>query len=148
MRFGAIGVLVMALLIGAVGLVAYNAGVSTGAAEAAVADGAAVVYKGAGWSPFGAIFGFFFLFLIFGFIVKAFAFRRWSHGHGGWGGRHGYGSSRWDDDGRDAAAGSSDDDLPTGRASATTATAAATDAAVTAPVPSKKTGRERSLREF
>lgn len=97
MRFGLIGFLLVALFMGVVGVVAFNAGVSSGAAEAAIAEGATVVYQPRGFSPFGAIFGFFFLLLIFGFVMKAFMWRRMPVGPGGWGGRHGNHGS-WDHD--------------------------------------------------
>jgi hypothetical protein len=87
-RFGFFGFLVFALLVGAVGVVAYDMGISTGAADAAIAEGATVVYQPAAWSPFGLLFGLFFLFLLIGFLGKVF-FRPWSPtGHRGWGGRH------------------------------------------------------------
>ena len=83
MRFGFIGFLAFALLLGAVGVVVFNVGISMSVTEAAAADGASVVYGGAGWSPFGAIIGLFFLFLFFGCTFNAFAWRRWSYGPGG-----------------------------------------------------------------
>ena len=87
-RFGFIGFLVLALLVGAVGVVAYNAGISTGAADAAIAEGATVVYQPSGWPPLGLFFGFFFLLLMVGFVSKAIFRPRMPHGPGGWGGRH------------------------------------------------------------
>ena len=96
-RFGLPGFLFLALLVGAVGVVAYNAGISTGAAEAALADGATVVYQPAGWSPFGIIIGFFFLMLIFSFIGKALFWGRMPYGPGGWGGRRFGGHRDWDE---------------------------------------------------
>jgi hypothetical protein len=95
-RFGFIGFLVLALLVGAVGLVAYNAGISTGAADAALAEGATVVYQPSNWSPFGLLFGLFFLLLIVGFVSKAIFRPRMPYGLGGWGGRHRAGHRDWD----------------------------------------------------
>ena len=87
-RFGLFGFVVLLLLVGAVGLVAYNLGVSAGATDAAIAEGAAVIYApGAGISPFGLIVGFFFVVLILGFIAKAFAGPRMIGGPGPWGHR-------------------------------------------------------------
>ena len=94
-RFGFIGFLVLALLVGAVGVVAYNAGISTGAAEAAIAEGATVVYQPSSWSPFGLLFGFFFLVLMVGFVSKAIFRPRMPYGPGAWGGRHRAGHSDW-----------------------------------------------------
>lgn len=94
-RFGLFGFLVLLLLVGAVGAVSYNLGISTGAAEAALADGAAVIYApAAGLSPFGLILGFFFVVLIIGFIGKAFAGPRMAMGPGHWGHR---GRGAWAD---------------------------------------------------
>ena len=97
MRFGFIGFLVLALLVGGLGVVAFNAGVSSGAAEAAIAEGATVVYQPSGYSPFGAIVGFFFFLLLIGFVMKAFMWRRMSGGPGGWGGHYGR-RGGWDHD--------------------------------------------------
>jgi hypothetical protein len=97
MRFGFIGFLLFALFTGVVGVVAFNAGVSSGAAEAAIAEGATVVYQPSGFSPFGAIFGFFFLLLVFGFVMKTFMWRRMPSGSGGWGSNHGN-HGKWDPD--------------------------------------------------
>lgn len=97
-RFGLFGFLVLLLLVGAVGAVSYNLGVSTGAAEAAIAEGAAVVYApAAGLSPFGLVVGFLFLVLIIGFIAKAFAGPRIAMGHGPWG----HAGHRWRGDWHD-----------------------------------------------
>jgi hypothetical protein len=94
-RFGFIGFLVLALLVGAVGVVAYNAGISTGAADAAIAEGATVVYQPSGWSPLGLVFGLGFLLLIVGFVSKAIFRPRMPYGPGGMGGRHWAGQSDW-----------------------------------------------------
>jgi len=95
-RFGLFGFLVLLFLVGAVGVVAYNLGVSAGATEAAIAEGAAVIYApAAGFSPFGLILGLFFVILLIGFVAKAFAGPRMAMGPG-WGhGRHG-GPRDWD----------------------------------------------------
>ncbi len=95
-RFGFIGFLVLALLVGAVGVVAYNTGISTGAAEAAIAEGATVVYQPSSWSPFSLLFGLFFLLLIVGFISRAIFRPRMPYGPGGWGARHWAGHRDWD----------------------------------------------------
>ena len=95
MKKGLRGFLVL-LLVGAVGVVAYNAGISTGAAEAAIAEGATVVYQTSSWSPFGLLFGFFFLVLIVGFVSKAIFRPRMPYGPGAWGGRHRAGHRDWD----------------------------------------------------
>lgn len=76
---------------------AFHAGVSSGAAEAAIAEGATVVYQPSGYSPFGAIFGLFFVLLLIGFVMKAFFWRRMSYAAGGWGGHNGKHGS-WDRD--------------------------------------------------
>ena len=94
-RFGFIGFLVLALLVGAVGVVAYNAGISTGAADAAIAEGATVVYQPSGWSPLGLVFGLGFLLLVVGFVSKAIFRPRMPYGPGGWGGRHWAGQRDW-----------------------------------------------------
>jgi hypothetical protein len=96
-RFGLLGFLVLLLLVGAVGAVSYNLGVSAGAADAAIAEGASVIYApGAGTSPFALILGFFFVVMIIGFVAKAFAGPRMPMGPGPWGrGRHG-GRGHWD----------------------------------------------------
>lgn len=72
-RFGLAAFLALALLVGAVGAVAYNLGVSAGAADAAIAAGASVIYAPATFSPFGLILGGFFLILLIGFIARAIA---------------------------------------------------------------------------
>ena len=96
-RFGLIGFLALLLLVGAVGAVSYNLGVSAGAADAAIAEGASVIYApGAGISPFALIVGGFFVIMLIGFIAKGFAGPRRGMGPGPWGrGRYGHGS--WDD---------------------------------------------------
>ena len=87
-RFGLLGALVLALLIGAVGIVAYNIGLTNGAAEAAMAEGAAVIYAPAsGPSTFGLILGLGLAILLIGFVARAFAGPRIPMGHGPWGPR-------------------------------------------------------------
>lgn len=97
--FGLLGFLVGVLFLGVVAAVAYNVGLSTGAASTgAVATGAAtpVVYGpwfgwgfGFGFFPF---FGFIFFILILALVFRAI-FRPWGWGHHGW--RSGYGPGGW-----------------------------------------------------
>ena len=97
-RFGLLAFLVVALLVGAVGVMAYNLGFSAGATDAAIEAGASVIYApAAGISPFGAIIGLFFVILIIGFVIKAIAGPRVRMGPGPWG-RHGRGYPGWDHD--------------------------------------------------
>jgi hypothetical protein len=87
-RFGLLGALVLALLIGTVGIVAYNIGLTNGAAEAAMAEGAAVIYAPAsGPSTFGLILGLGLAILLIGFVARAFAGPRFPMGHRPWGPR-------------------------------------------------------------
>lgn len=97
-RFGLAAFLALILLVGVTGLVAYNLGVSAGAADAAIEAGAAVIYAPAAISPFGLIIGAFFLVLLIGFIARAFAGPRRHMGPGGWGRHMGYGrhGGDWD----------------------------------------------------
>ncbi len=93
-RFGLLGFMALLLLVGAAAAVTYNLGVSAGAAEAALAEGAAVIYApAAGFSPFGLILGLFFVVLLIGFVAKAFAGPRMAMGHGR--GPWGYGPGPW-----------------------------------------------------
>lgn len=84
--FGLLGILVGLVLLGIVAAVAYNVGLSAGAAGSAGA--APVVYP---WFGFGGfpIFGFLFLLLIIGlFLALIFRPRGWGGGywgHGPWG---------------------------------------------------------------
>lgn len=80
MRVAAV-VLVIALA-GAIGYGVWNAGYEQGLVEATDATTEIVVTQSrGGFFPFGAIFGFFFLFFLFGLIFKfAFGWRRWG-GH-------------------------------------------------------------------
>ena len=84
-RIGIVAFAALLLLVGAVGFVAYNLGVSAGAADAAIAAGASVIYAPAAVSPFGIILGAFFLILALGFIVKVIAGPRRHRGSGSWG---------------------------------------------------------------
>jgi hypothetical protein len=106
------GFLLALLLVGgaaAIGITAYNAGVTQGLVESGqvvVAPGQAVgPYVGgyAGWGPGFGFFGFLgvllFIFLVFGLIRAAFGGGRgrggWGPGWGGPNGRHGRGA--WDE---------------------------------------------------
>jgi hypothetical protein len=85
-RFGFLGFLVLLLLVGVVGAVGYNLGVSAGAADAALAEGATVVYTaGGGFSPFALIAGFLLVVLAIGFIGRTLAGPRMGMGPGYWG---------------------------------------------------------------
>ena len=86
--FGLLGFLVGLLFLGVVAAVAYNVGLSTGAAS----DGttAPVVYGH--WFGFGGFFGFLFFILILALLFRAI-FRPWGWGHHGW--RGGYGPGWW-----------------------------------------------------
>ena len=90
-RIGIAGVLLGALLLGGVGVIAYQAGVTAGTTSAAVAGGATVVYAapwgfGFGFPLLGLLFGLLFLGLVVG-MVKRLA---WA-GRGGPGGPGGHG---------------------------------------------------------
>ena len=85
-RFGFLGFVMLLLLVGAVGAVSYNLGISAGAADAALNEGAAVVYtQGGGFSPFALILGLFIVVMAIGFIARAFAGPRMGIGPGYWG---------------------------------------------------------------
>jgi hypothetical protein len=87
-RYRLLGSLVLALLVGAVGIVAYDIGHSNGAAEAALAEGAAVIYAPAsGPSTFALILGLGFAILLIGFVARAIAGPRHPMGRGPWGHR-------------------------------------------------------------
>jgi hypothetical protein len=91
-RFGFLGLLPLLLLVLLVGAVAYNWGLSTGQTQ--VAPAGTVVYPVQYVHTFGFGFGgFLFFLLIIVLLLKAFSWRRWSGGHGGWGHRawHGRG---------------------------------------------------------
>ena len=80
--FGRIAVVVLLIaLIGAVGYGVWNAGYDQGVVDAAESTTEIVVtQQRGGFFPFGAIFGLFFLFLLFGLLFKfAFGWRRWGH---------------------------------------------------------------------
>jgi hypothetical protein len=100
--------LVIALGFGAaaLGVTAYNAGVTAGLAQNVAASGGSVVvapgypagpYVGWGWGWGGGFLGFFgfllLMFLVFGLIRAAFGWGRWGRGGGGWGPGYGRG---WD----------------------------------------------------
>jgi hypothetical protein len=95
--FGLIGLVLTAILLGIVGVIAYNVGWSDGAAtHVAAGTVAPPYYYGYGPGPGFGIFGFlwflFVLFILFGLLRFAFFGRRhW--GGGGWGykGGRGYG---------------------------------------------------------
>ena len=94
-RIGAF--LVLTILVGAVAAVAYNLGLSAGAADAAIAAGASVIYAPAAISPFAIIFGVFLLLLFIGFLARVIGGPRRHLAHGAWGrgwGPGGYG--HWD----------------------------------------------------
>ena len=78
--FGRIAViLLLVAIIGGVGYGVWNSGYDQGVVDAADSTTQIVVREGhrGGFFPFGAIFGFFFLLLIFKF---AFGWRRWGGG--------------------------------------------------------------------
>ena len=91
-RIGLVGVLLGALLLGGVGIAAYQLGVTAGATAEAVESGATVVVGHAwGWGPgfgfpfFGLFFGLLFLVLVVGLV-------RWAaFGRRGPGGPRGFG---------------------------------------------------------
>jgi hypothetical protein len=91
-RFGLAAFLALTLLVGVIGVVAYDLGVSAGAADAAIEAGASVIYAPATFSPFGLIIGAFFVILLIGFSARAIAGPRRHKGPGrhmgpgGWGG--------------------------------------------------------------
>ena len=105
-RFGIVGFLVGALLLGGVGLTAYQMGVNEGSTSAAVNAGAHVVYvqhSGGGFPFLGVLLGLLFL----GFVVSLFKRAAWRRaggpgfgpGHGPWGGHGawgGHGPGGWD----------------------------------------------------
>jgi hypothetical protein len=84
-RFGLAAFLAITLLVGVVGAVAYNLGISAGAAEAAISEGASVIYAPASFSPLGLLIGGFFLILLVGFVARAFVGPRRAMHAGGWG---------------------------------------------------------------
>jgi hypothetical protein len=89
--FGLLGFLVGLLLLGVVAAVAYNVGLSTGAAS----DGATAPVVYGHWFGFGGgfgILGFLFFILILALLFRAI-FRPWGWGHHGW--RGGYGPGGW-----------------------------------------------------
>jgi hypothetical protein len=107
-------VIVLGIGAAALGVTAYNAGVTAGLAQNVAASGGSVVvapgyaaapYVGWGWGPGFGFFGFFafliFLFIVFGLIRAAFGWGRWGRGYGpggygrGWDHRHGY--DAWND---------------------------------------------------
>lgn len=94
-RFGFGAFLALAILVGLVGVVAYNLGVSTGTTDAAIAGGASVIYAPATLTPFAFIIGAFLLILFLAFAARAIAGprRRWGH--------HGWGPGAWDAYGQD-----------------------------------------------
>jgi len=89
-RFGFLGIFISLVVIGIIAAVAYNVGLSAGAA--ASGTGAPVVYGP--WLGFGGFhfFGLLFFLLFFGLILAAiFRPRHW----GGYGWRGGYGPGPW-----------------------------------------------------
>jgi hypothetical protein len=102
---------VLLVVLGAVGVAVYNAGIQAGVSQAVqvtTGDGTPVVvapapvYHGWGWGWGFGFFGFFFwiigFFLIIGLLRAIFGFGRWGRGGpGGWGyGRGGYyGGGGW-----------------------------------------------------
>ncbi len=81
-RIGLMGLLLGSLALGGVGIIAYQLGVSAGAASAAVAGGATVVYA----APWGAGFGFFpvigllFFGLLFLAVIGSIGRAAWGRG--------------------------------------------------------------------
>ena len=93
-RFGIVGFLIGALLLGGVGLTAYQMGVNEGTTSAAVDAGATVVYmQGGGGFPFlGVLFGLLFI----GFVVSLFTRAAWRRAGGpGFGPGFGPGRGPW-----------------------------------------------------
>ena len=86
--FGLLGFLVGLLLLGVVAAVAYNVGLSSGAAS----DGATAPVAYGHWFGFGGFFGFLIFILILALLFRAI-FRPWGWGHHGW--RGGYGPGWW-----------------------------------------------------
>ena len=105
--FVRIAVMVLLIaLIGGIGYGVWNAGYDQGVIDAADSTTEIVVNRpyDRGFFPFGAIFGFFFLFLLFGLLFKfAFGWRRWGRHYKG-GGPGGYRAhmedrmTRWHDE--------------------------------------------------
>lgn len=89
-RFGFAAFLALILLVGTVGIAAYDMGLSAGSAETAIADGASVIYAPATFSPFGLIIGTFLVIVLIGFIARGFAGPRRHMGPGAWGHYGGY----------------------------------------------------------
>lgn len=108
--------LVIILGIGAtaLGVTAYNAGVTAGLAQNVAAQGGSVVvapgyaaapYVGWGWGPGFGFFGFFaflfFVFIVFGLLRAVFGWGRWGrrgpggYGPGGYGGGWDHGRDDW-----------------------------------------------------
>src|SRR5690606_18371787 len=73
-RIGLVGALIGALALGAVGVIAYQLGLSAGTTQAAVSAGATVVYAAPGIG-FGSLLGLFFFGLLFLAIVGGFVKR-------------------------------------------------------------------------
>ena len=92
-RFGFAAFLALAVVVGAVGVTAYNLGATAGATDAAIAAGASVIYAPATFSPLGIVIGLFFLVLFLGFMARFVAGPRRSMGWGGWSGPGG--PRRW-----------------------------------------------------
>ena len=108
-------VIVLGIGAAALGVTAYNAGVSAGLAQNVVESGGSVVvapgyaagpYVGWGWGPGFGFFGFFafliFIFIVFGLIRAALGLGRGGRGYGPggygrWDHRHGSGRDAWDD---------------------------------------------------
>lgn len=82
--FGRIAIVVLLVaLIGGIGFGVWDAGYDQGLIDGADATTEIVVTeRGRGFSPFGIIFGFFLLLLLFKF---AFGWRRWGAHHKGYG---------------------------------------------------------------
>lgn len=104
--------IVLALLVAAIGIGAYQLGVQAGVAQdvgttVAPAVGPAVAYYGYGWHPFGfGFFGFFgtlLFFLLIFVLIRAVVFggrgRRW--GGPGYGGPRGWRGGPWENHARE-----------------------------------------------
>ena len=83
-RFGRAAFLAITLLVGGVGAVASNLGISAGAAEAAIAEGAAVIYAPPSFLPPGLLIGGC-LILLVGFRARAGVGPGRAMHAGGWG---------------------------------------------------------------
>jgi len=96
-RFGLLGGVLVLVLGAGIAALAYQAGVSQGAATAASAGSVVVVGGGPwGFGIFGVLFGLFFLFIL-ARVVIGVTFGAFGHGRGPWGHGGFAGRGRWMD---------------------------------------------------